>query len=271
MKLKHNKKRNTAFLYEVLVRHLTNSILEQSEEKRVKVSRIIKEHFRKGSLLREELEIYKVVLSEEKHGFHVAEKLIYEAKKAFINLKKDDLFIEQTAAIKSINASLGRDAYSVFIPNYKSLATIQQIFNVKTPIKTRVLLEAQVIHNLCYKDKKENKEMVSVSNLTYKTFVRKFNKQYGAVLLPEQKTLLGKYINSFSDNGMGLNLYLSEEVTRLKGLVKNLLKKEEVLLSEQLTDKMKKLVETIDRFKKEEVSREMVEKVLKIQSLVKEI
>ena len=133
MKLKHNKKRNTAFLYEVLIRHLTKSILEQNEDNKNKVSEIIKKYFRKGSLLREELEIYKLVITDERHGYHVAEKLIFEAKKAFVQMDKERLFQEQTAVIKAINVALGKDAYSVFVPNYKSLATVQQIFNDQTP------------------------------------------------------------------------------------------------------------------------------------------
>ena len=34
MKNKHNKKRNTAFLYEVIVREITNSILEKDQNKK---------------------------------------------------------------------------------------------------------------------------------------------------------------------------------------------------------------------------------------------
>ena len=271
MKLKHNKKRNTAFLYEVLIRHLTKSILEQNEDNKNKVSEIIKKYFRKGSLLREELEIYKLVITDERHGYHVAEKLIFEAKKAFVQMDKERLFQEQTAVIRAINVALGKGAYSVFVPNYKSLATVQQIFNDQTPIKTRVLLEAKIIHNLCDEKSVEESKMSSVNNIVYKTFVKNFNKQYGGILLEEQKDLLGKYINSFSDNGIDLKIYLSEEVCRLRSLVEASLKKEEVLLQEEATEKIKEVLSVIDGFKQQEVNEEMVEKILKIQSLVKEI
>ena len=43
-KIKHNKKRNTAFLYEVLVRHLTKSVIDNDSEKKRLVASIIKEH-----------------------------------------------------------------------------------------------------------------------------------------------------------------------------------------------------------------------------------
>jgi len=271
MKLKHNKKRNTAFLYEILIRHLTSSILEQNERKKEKVSKIIRKHFRKGSLLREELEIYKLMITEDRHGYHVAEKLIFEAKKAFSRMNKENLFVEQTGVIKAINIVLGKGAYSVFVPNYKSLATIQQIFNDQTPIKTRVLLEAKIIHSLCDQQSVEGKKMSSVDNIVYKTFVKNFNSHYGEVLFQEQKDLLGKYINSFSDNGLELKIYLNDEVVRLKNLIEASLKKEEVPLQEEVVEKIKKVLTVIDELKQQEVDQEMVERILKIQSLVKEI
>jgi hypothetical protein len=45
MKLKHNKKRNTAFLYEVLVRNLTKAVIDQDEEKKSVIVSIVREHF----------------------------------------------------------------------------------------------------------------------------------------------------------------------------------------------------------------------------------
>ena len=51
MKLKHNKKRNTAFLYEILMRELTKSILFKNVENKKSLIKIIKEHFRKNSIL----------------------------------------------------------------------------------------------------------------------------------------------------------------------------------------------------------------------------
>ena len=51
MKLKHNKKRNTAFLYETLIRGLTKAIVEKNKELKDELVSILKEHFEKNSLL----------------------------------------------------------------------------------------------------------------------------------------------------------------------------------------------------------------------------
>ena len=45
MRLKHNKKRNIAFVYEALVRELTESVVKNNKNKQNKIVGIIKEHF----------------------------------------------------------------------------------------------------------------------------------------------------------------------------------------------------------------------------------
>ena len=61
MKLKHNKKRNTAFLYETLMRELTKSILSKDANNKRSLIKIIKEHFGKDSILIKELRLYKTL------------------------------------------------------------------------------------------------------------------------------------------------------------------------------------------------------------------
>ncbi len=52
MRLKHNKKRNTAFVYEALVRELTESVVNNNKYKQKKIFSIIKEKFGGESLLK---------------------------------------------------------------------------------------------------------------------------------------------------------------------------------------------------------------------------
>jgi hypothetical protein len=44
-KIKHNKKRNTIFLYEALVRELTKATVEKNPRRRKTILNIVKEHF----------------------------------------------------------------------------------------------------------------------------------------------------------------------------------------------------------------------------------
>ena len=47
MKLKHNKKRNVGFIYEVLIKQLSKASMQKSEEKKQKVIKILKTLFQK--------------------------------------------------------------------------------------------------------------------------------------------------------------------------------------------------------------------------------
>ena len=51
--MKHNKKRNTAFIYEVLTKELTKAIANNDADKKTDIITILKEHFIQGSPLAE--------------------------------------------------------------------------------------------------------------------------------------------------------------------------------------------------------------------------
>ena len=55
MRVRHNKKRNTAFLYESLITELTKAIVRGQEEKKQKVLETIKKYFNADSPLKKEL------------------------------------------------------------------------------------------------------------------------------------------------------------------------------------------------------------------------
>ena len=65
MKLKHNKKRNTAFLYEALVKELTKAVVNKDTQKKNALVSMLKENFSVGKILQKELELIKT-LSETK-------------------------------------------------------------------------------------------------------------------------------------------------------------------------------------------------------------
>ena len=83
MKLKHNKKRNTAFLFETLVRELTRSAIRKDAPTKQKVVNIIKESFDKNSLLHKELELYRTLCETRGVSKDIAEKLLQECKKQY--------------------------------------------------------------------------------------------------------------------------------------------------------------------------------------------
>ena len=61
-KQKHNKKRNTAFLYEALVREMTNAVVSKDKERKNKIVDILKESFSSSKILGKELSLYQTLL-----------------------------------------------------------------------------------------------------------------------------------------------------------------------------------------------------------------
>ena len=272
MKLKHNKKRNTAFLFEVLVRELTKSVVQKKSNYGIKISKIVKEHFGKGTLLKKELEIYKSL--QEKSGLqpYVAEKLIFEAKNQYKQLDKEQIFHEQSALIKKINKELTPDVFSQFVPNYKSIATVHQIFNDSLSPKKKVLLETTILETLTSTEKLTEGRNNKVDNLVIKKFVERYNKQYeGVDLHEEQRKLLQKYVMSFSDNGLDLNIYLNEEIGRLKNILSGSDNVKEITEDLEMLEKSKTVFNILESFKDQSVTIDMVKKVLRVQNLVREM
>ena len=270
MRSKHNKKRNTAFLYEALVRELTKATLEDDLERKDFIVSVLKEYFKKGTILSKELELYKTL--SETNGIEkgLASRLIEESKKQQGLLNKKKLFTEQSNLISKINKSLSGSPFSNFVPNYKNLATVYQVFNGNLSPKKRVLLEEKLLEDMVSQSE-DRKEQQPISGLAFKMFAKKFNDVYSNGLLEEQRNLLGRYINSFADNGIELKMYLNEEYGRLSEEVKRSLDIKEIKEDTLMTEKANQVLSIIETFKERPIDNEMLEQTLRIQQLVREI
>jgi len=269
--MKHNKKRNTAFLYECLVKELTKAIVRKQSDRKSKIINIIKENFKNGSMLKADLDIYRSVIECKKMSKEFAQRFLVETKKDFQNIDRKQVFNEQTKLIKQINETLSNGVFANFISNYKDLASIGQYFqDNQLKAKNRLLVESRVI-SLLVVEKAEKPHMKHVDNLTYKTFTDKFNETYSKTLRAEQKDLLMNYIVSFSDNGLGLKSFLNEEISRLKETLSECTKNEKIAQNEAFLAKTEQVLSKLEEFKKTPISEDMVKDVFYIQDLIAEV
>ena len=269
MKTKHNKKRNTAFVYEALLREVTKAIVSRDTERKNKAISILKEYFKQGTNLSKELGCYKALIKEDTLDKYTAEKVIFLASKQHSELDKKEIFNEQSRLIKQVNTDLGSSTFSNFVPNYKSFATVYQLFNKKTPLKTRVLLEQEILETLYGKNEQQNEGMKPVDTLVVKTFVSNFNDKYSN-LLPEQRDLLNNYILSLGDNMADFQLFLVKELQRIKDNVTSSLLSEDIKDDEQMVANTKLVIEQIESFNVSKFNEKDLKKVLKLQNLVNE-
>jgi hypothetical protein len=262
-RMNHNKRRNTAFLYEALVRELTKSVVAKNEERKTAVLKLMKEFFNNNSVLKQDLNLYKEIVDTRGVTRDAAEKIIGYVRKERERLSAEKLFEEQTKLINKINNSISDEVFSNFIPNYKALASIYQMFSPNTKIKNKVLMENVVVQYMSSKPEQINEEK-KINNATMKIFSSKFNNHYEG-LLEEQRVLLSKYITSFKDNGLELKIYLNDELGRIKESVSR------ASFEGEVKEKMNQVVSMIDGFKGELISEDMLKQIMKMQKLAREI
>lgn len=272
MRLKHNKKRNTAFVYEALVRELTESVVKNNKNKQNKIVRIIREHFKTSSVLKKELELYRSIYETREMDANIAEKVISQVKKDHDSLDKKTLFQEQSALINKINRTLSNKVYNNFVPNYKTIASVYSIFQDALPAKDRVLLEQNILEQMSTTSENEPiKTQEPIDNLTYNTFVKTFNKEYDKVLNENQKALLGSYVSSFEDNGVDFKIFLNEEIGRLKEELSAASETDQFLNDKILKEKLETVYTILDKTKEKPIDTETIELVLNAQQLIDEI
>ena len=271
-KLKHNKKRNTAFLYEALVREATKSILEQDQVKKTAIINIVREHFIRGSILKAELNLYKTILETKGLKPKTAEKMLSETRKEYEALDKREIFNEQTKMINKINKQVSKEVFNNFVPNYKSLATVGQLFNNEDlPVKERVILEEVALSYMTSRDKKylQENQMEPIDNIVYTKFVDRFNNKYNS-LNESQISLLSKLAISVDQEAMlQFNVFLNEEVGRIKEALNNRLASGDH--PERIKEKINLVLEKLEGMKKQKLTDDSLVAILKIQELVGEL
>jgi hypothetical protein len=268
MKNRHNKKRNTAFLFEVLVLELTKSIVSKQAKRSAQIKRILKENFNPSSVLGDEMRCYKALKPEESLDKESAQRLVQEAKTLYGSLSQKDIFKKQTRVINEINKKLGRGVFSNFVADYQVYATMSQVFGTSVPLRKKVILERKLVDHLQSGQRTKTK-MKTPNTLELQTFANLYNKKYGT-LIPEQKEFLTKYITSLGDNGVDFKIFAARELKRIKEEIENSLSSSEISEDDLMLKNTGLVLEQVNSLSVNRLSEKDIMKVLKLQSLVKE-
>jgi hypothetical protein len=269
MKNKHNKKRNTAFVFEALAREATVAIIKNDEDRKEKVVSIVRKHFAGDSLLKRDLECYRSLYENQDLSEEMGKKILEAVKVSKRLIDPQALFKQQTALIKDINQDLSPDTFNNFVPNYKSLATIAKMFNTTSP-KESIILEGRILEGM--ESKNEEMNMEPIDTLTFNTFTKKFNEKYGSSLIREQKELLNHYISSFSNDDLELKIFLNREIGRLKEALDGASNIEEISSDPEMLNKTNQVKKKLQGLSANTTLTESsLFTILKTQELVKEI
>ena len=219
--VKHNKIKNTGIIFEVLIRQLTSDVLNNKAQ--TPAVKIIKEHFKSGSQLKKELNLYRGLFEEKFSSEAKASKFLDLVLKEQKTLNNLSLRREKYNLIKTIQESYDiNDFFKTRINEYKIYASIYRLFNSeREKVTPKTLTESYytLVDNL-QKPKVGSKKTGStelleqskdVKLLSYKILVDKFNSKYGDKLDENQRNLLSNYISNVSKD-KALKTELSSQI-----------------------------------------------------------
>ena len=185
--LKHSKYKNTAILFEILVRKLTSESL--TSDKSVTVN-IIKKYFGKNTELSKELQLYNSLIKEQLNSEAKALDFIRTCKTAHNHLNKSILKRQRYNLVKEISENFDFNKISkIRINNYKTLASLYKIFEYNEVDNPKQLFECKnevVAHMMIQESSKPTADKVIESYksqnqdtrlLAYKLMIDKFNKK----------------------------------------------------------------------------------------------
>jgi len=210
---KHNKKRNVGLIYELLLNHISNCLIENDMRSLNVATKIIEKRFAKGTELYREFRLFNALAKMTASDTHIVASILTEAKAAARNCDSDKLDKEKSALIRDINYKINNTKfYYQNIKNYKDLATIQIMINewrkgADCNIQKLIEYEKKVGENLL-KDKpsidldseKNRLDMTDSNKLVLKIMTEKMNNKYNDKLSPIERDIIKRYV-IYSNDG----------------------------------------------------------------------
>lgn len=277
MKVKHSKFKNTAILFELLVKQITQEVLSNSNKNLSE--KIIKEFFNSKKELAKELKLYNWIVKERFSNNDDAKLFLQEMVEERKKLDESKLAKEKYNLIKTIKETYELEKFlSSNLQNYKLLASIYKVFETKIQGRkveirdyidsNNTILEhitttkpANKPQDKLYEEFKKQSEDLRL--LTYKLLIENFNSKYSN-LDDSQKGLLREFINNVS-NTSTFPKFINEEAKKaLTSLISE---------SKDITDKVTKIKisEMIKLFKSDNFLKENSEKQVSVLMLTYEL
>lgn len=236
MALKHSKIKNVGVLFELLTRQITSDTL--SDNKKSPAISIVKEFFKKGSILSKELDLFKA-LQQQKYTSDVkAEKFIDIVILEFNKINRSKSKREKYNLVREIKKHYSLDDFfKSRVSNYRLNASIFSLLESvnKSNNPTQIMkCRYNIIEHITGSHTSNKRDIDNTINeyssqsqdirlLSYKILLEKFNSKYGK-LSKKQKDLLREYINNIS-NSSKLKTYIIQEVNIINKILNKITSK----------------------------------------------
>lgn len=270
----HNKKRNTALLYEFLVRTISSALVEGDKKKSSIALKILRKHFKPGTQLYREFRLFNALVKTTVSSNGVVNSILSEAKAAAASIDLDALDREKSLLIRNINHSLNDDNfYDQPIAEYRLYATVQTLLNEwrkpqgTADIASLASYEDQLRGWLLTEKKQQNDHVLidetpGTTRLIMKVMMKKLNEKYSSALNDDQREIIRAYAFSAANEDSNTIKKKLEEVK--SGLLESIdqyavKKKDDSYVINKLNEAKSKIVsETLEEVNDSVVSRFML-------------
>lgn len=229
--LKHNKKRNIGLLNEFFARYMAAAAVEFRFEDYEKADLLWKKHFRKGSELAKELQLFEAIEDARLKDRTIAHEMLAEAKEYAGSQNQDKLDKEKTALLHEINSELNDPEFftrAVDAERYRANASIQILLNAwrskkESPNFSKISHVKEKVVDHMTEERAPlppidgamlNKTQEDVDQLVINVFCEKVDERYSEQLNEEQKEILGLYV--FSEQSEHSQRQLVEKLSALR-------------------------------------------------------
>ncbi len=279
MTTKHNKKRNVGIIYELLLHHITTSIIEGNVSSAKKATNIIEKRFAKGTELYKEFRLFNALASSTVSDTHIVASILSEAKRAARNIDGKKLNKEKSLLLKEINYSINKkDFFYQNISNYRQLGSIQIALNEwrkdSPDLKKLIEFEKKIgEHLLSEKSEgsvsKMNEDIKASDSdrLVFKLMTEKINKKYSK-LSPDEREIISNYVFYSSQDPKYLKTFLAEKKKEVSSLLEDF---EDNETNDILIEKVDRVRASIDHLDIDNISDTSIVKFLTVTKLINEL
>ena len=266
-------------IYELLVRYITNCIIEGDKKSASVATKIIEKHFSKEKEIYKEFRLINALANSTVSDTHIVASILSEAKRAARNLDKTKLNKEKSSLIRDINYKINKkDFFYQQLSNYRELGTIQITINEwqknSPDIGKLIEFEKKIGENLL--TEKKNKSIVDLQQdldasksdkLILKLMTEKINKKYSN-LSKSEREIISSYVFYSSQGSEKLESFLSERKRQALKLLENFEEKEKNAILVEKVDRVRQAIESIDA---SSVNDKTVIRFLTVTKLINEL
>lgn len=228
----HNKKRNIGLIYELLLKEIAKSTIENNSLNSNRALKILKKYFSANTEIYKEFRLVNSLATTKIVNHTIIPSILNEAKKACRHVNLKSLEDEKTKLIHEINKSFGEEFFDNHLKEYKTYATIQILFNnwrsqnpdLSVLAKFESLLSESLQKDSEYSKIDEN-QVLSSDNLNkrlmLKLMTKKLNEKYSGQFSQKQKDLIKEYVFQKQINN---EFQMLEFTNRINSLVENIIK-----------------------------------------------